>query len=147
MTNRKEKHIEDFLEVVNKKWNLNLNESEFLESVFILLFNGDIKKISTLINSYFAGEYSEVLDMIPRYVKEDWAECNGFMDKDECPRETYLSDFNNYELLEEIKDRGYTILETNYNDIVSNSMFKEWRNLFENLTMQERQNIIKNLKL
>lgn len=48
MTNRTNKQLEEFKELINREWQLDLNEMEFLDSVLNLLLSRETKKIEQI---------------------------------------------------------------------------------------------------
>jgi len=48
MTLRKEKQLEEFKELINRDWQRDLNEMDFLDSVLNLLLSRETKKIEQI---------------------------------------------------------------------------------------------------
>ena len=157
MINRKQIELDRFKEEIDRVWSLSLNEKEVLDS-FLELFlageNTEIKKVEHLLND----ETEELLELLNdreviNYVTENW---NFIASDDESGLEDALKDLS-YDFSEQlgledhieiVEDHGYQVLETkdSYKDIVSQSMAHQWMELFEEMTMQQRDLYINQIR-
>ena len=157
MENRKPKDVEDILEFVKAKWKLSLQEFDVLESVLDFFQAGDKKeigKIEHLVND----ETEKLLSLLSSYEIENYAteEFNLVSATDEGDLIEALNDLNYdfseklslEEHIEIVEDHGYQVLEVkdSYGDIVSQAMAHQWMELFENMTMQQRDLYINQIK-
>ena len=157
MESRKPKDTEDILEFVKSKWKLSIQEFDVLESVldiFLAGKNTEVKKVEHLLND----ETEELLSLLSSYEIENYA-CEQFdliSKKWEGDLVDALHDLN-YDFserlsledhIEIVEDNGYQVLETkdSYKDIVSQSMAQEWMELFEEMTMQQRDLYINQIR-
>ena len=157
MENRKYKDTEDILEFVKSKWKLTLQEFDVLESVLDIFQAGDkreIDKIEHLVND----ETEKLLNLLSSYEIQNYAveEFNLVSATDEGDLVDALQDLN-YDFSEKlsledhieiVEDHGYQVLETkdSYKDIVSQSMAHQWMELFEEMTMQQRDLYINQIR-
>ena len=157
MTNRKSKDTEDILEFVKSKWKLTIQEFDVLESVLDIFQVSDkreIDKIEHLVND----ETEELLNLLSSYEIQNYAveEFNLVSATDEGDLVDALQDLNYdfseklslEEHIEIVEDHGYQVLETkdSYKDIVSQSMAHQWMELFEEMTMQQRELYINQIR-
>ena len=157
MINRKQIELDRFKEEIDRVWSLSLNEKEVLDS-FLELFlageNTEIKKVEHLLND----ETEELLSLLSSYEIENYA-CEQFdliSKKWEGDLVDALHDLD-YDFSEKIsledhieivEDHGYQVLETkdSYKDIVAQAMAQEWMELFEEMTMQQRDLYINQIR-
>lgn len=157
MVNRKQIELGRFKEEIDRVWSLSLIEKEVLES-FLNLFlagkNTEIKKVEHLLND----ETEELLELLNdreviNYVTENW---DFISPEDESDLVDALKDLS-YDFSEQlgledhieiVEDHGYSVLEAKdcYKDIVSQAMAKEWLELFESMTMQQRELYINQIR-
>ena len=157
MTNRKPKDTEDILEFVKSKWKLTIQEFDVLESVLDIFQVSDkreIDKIEHLVND----ETEKLLNLLSSYEIENYAteEFNLVSATDEGDLVDALEElgynFSEKVSLEEhieiVEDHGYQVLETkdSYKDIVSQAMAHQWMELFEEMTMQQRELYINQIR-
>ena len=143
MTNRTNKQLEDFKELINRDWQLNLNEEEFLDSVFSLLLSRETKKAAEIINLFYSEEWESLLDMIPDYYISNYASFNlNMIEKGDCEVKS-LEDFDDDEIKEEYFDR-FDIVHSG--DIVTDMNLEEMSELFLSFSPQKQQDIINFLK-
>ena len=157
MTNRKPKDTEDILEFVKSKWKLTLQEFDVLESILDIFQASDkreIDKIEHLVND----ETEKLLNLLSSYEIENYAteEFNLVSATDEGDLVDALEElgynFSEKVSLEEhieiVEDHGYQVLETkdSYKDIVSQAMAHQWMELFEEMTMQQRDLYINQIR-
>lgn len=151
MENRKQKHVTDIIKhVEDNYWKLTLQEFDVLESVLGIFQASDkreIDKIEHLVND----ETERLLNLLSSYEIENYAteEFNLVSATDEADLVDALDnlnyDFSEKLSLEEhieiVEDHGYQVLEVKdtYRDIVSQAMAHQWMELFENMTMQQRE--------
>ncbi len=157
MVLRKQNEIDNFIEFIDKEWSLSVNEETVLESVFNLFLAGkinEIKKVEHLLND----ETEELLELLNDsevidYVTENW---DFIASDDESDLVDALKDLS-YDFSEQlgledhieiVEDHGYQVLETkdSYKDIVSQAMAHQWMELFENMTMQQRDLYINQIR-
>lgn len=157
MENRKPKDTENILEFVKSKWKLSLQEFDVLESVLDFFQAGDkreIDKIEHLVND----ETEKLLNLLSSYEIENYAteEFNLVSATDEGDLVDALNDLN-FDFSEKlslekhieiVEDHGYQVLEVkeSYRDIVSQAMAHQWMELFENMTMQQRDLYINQIR-
>ncbi len=154
MENRKQKDVEDIIEFIKRKWELSINEDDCLTSVldvFRAEENSRIREIEHLLND----EYQSLLDLLPeREIAEFAVEELYLIPKDsEDDLLDALDDLDynwsdKIELCEHkeiLEDHGYTVGENGFTpeNIVEESQFEEWKELFSKLSVQERDNILK----
>ena len=146
---RKEKHIKDFIYEIDRVWKISLTEKELLDSVFNLILQGDIEKMCNLTNLYCNEEYAEILDLVPDFDIQYYAERYlNLVEFEECNcEENTVDDFDNGELIAELSERGFTCLN-NYvsSDIIMDMNTVEMANLFLSLTPQKQFQAIELLK-
>ena len=157
MENRKPKDTEDILEFVKSKWKLTIQEFDVLESVLDIFQVSDkreIDKIEHLVND----ETERLLNLLSSYEIENYAteEFNLVSATDEGDLVDALEElgynFSEKVSLEEhieiVEDHGYQVLETkdSYKDIVSQAMAHQWMELFEEMTMQQRDLYINQIR-
>ena len=157
MENRKPKDTEDILEFVKSKWKLTIQEFDVLESVLDIFQAGkntEIKKVEHLLNDK-TEELLELLNdrEVIDYVTENW---DFIASDDESDLVDALQDLNYdfseklslEEHIEIVEDHGYQVLETkdSYKDIVSQAMAHQWMELFEEMTLQQRELYINQIR-
>ena len=157
MENRKPKDTEDILEFVKSKWKLTIQEFDVLESVLDIFQVSDkrkIDKIEHLVND----ETEKLLNLLSSYEIQNYAneEFNLVSATDEGDLVDALEElgynFSEKVSLEEhieiVEDHGYQVLETkdSYKDIVSQAMAHQWMELFEEMTMQQRELYINQIR-
>ena len=157
MEYRKTKDTEDILEFVKSKWKMSIQEFDVLESVLGIFQVGDkreIDKIEHLVND----ETERLLNLLSSYEIKNYAteEFNLVSATDEADLVDALDnlgyDFSEKLSLEEhieiVEDHGYQVLEVkdSYKDIVSQAMAHQWMELFENMTMQQRDLYINQIR-
>ena len=157
MTNRKPKDTEDILEFVKSKWKLSIQEFDVLESVLDIFQAGkntEVKKVEHLLND----ETEELLSLLSSYEIENYA-CEQFdliskkwegdlVDALEELGYNFSEKVSLEEHIEIVEDHGYQVLETkdSYKDIVSQAMAHQWMELFEEMTMQQRDLYINQIR-
>ena len=143
MTNRTNKKLEEFKDLIDRDWQLDLNEMEFLDSVLNLLLSRETKKAAEIINLFYSEEWESLLDMIPDYYISDYASFNlNMIEKGDCEVKS-LEDFDDDEIKEEYFDRFGTKEAL---DIVTEMHLKEMSELFLSFSPQKQQDIINFLK-
>ena len=151
MVNRREKQLQEFKELINRDWQLSLDEDEFLDSVLNLLLSRETKKAAEIVNFFYSEEWENLLELIPdrqiRYYAADNLEMIDEGDCD-CDEEKTLEDFDNEELIAEIYDRGYTTFyqHTSKSNIITDMNLSEMNELFLSLLPQKQLEIIKLLQ-
>ena len=150
MESRKQKDVEDILDFIKSKWKLSLVEEDVLDSV-LLSFSAqkieEIDKIKYLVND----EIRQLLHVLNDYEIIDYAQDYLNMidesDVEECDNCTDLEEYSDDELLDECDRRDLKLeVDTDYRDIVSQAMAQEWMELFENMTMQQRDLYINQIR-
>ena len=157
MENRKYKDTEDILEFVKSKWKLSIQEETVLEGILLNFFarnkeeidkldyliNDETELLLNLLSSYEIENYAcEQFDLISKKWEGDLVDALHDLDYD-FSEKISLEDH-----IEIVEDHGYQVLETkdSYKDIVSQAMAKEWLELFENMTMQQRDLYINQIR-
>ena len=143
MVNRREKQLQEFKELINRDWQLSLDEDEFLDSVLSLLLSRETKKAAEIVNFFYSEEWENLLDMIPDYYISNYASFNlNMIEKGDCEVKS-LEDFDDDEIKEEYFDR-FDIVHSG--DIVTDMNLEEMSELFLSFSPQKQQDIINFLK-
>ena len=143
MVNRKEKQLQEFKELINRDWQLSLDEDEFLDSVLSLLLSRETKKAAEIVNFFYSEEWENLLDMIPDYYISNYASFNlNMIEGGDCEVKS-LEDFDDDEIKEEYFDR-FDIVHSG--DIVTDMNLEEMSELFLSFSPQKQQDIINFLK-
>ena len=157
MENRKYKDTEDILEFVKSKWKLSIQEETVLEGILRnfyaqnkeeidkldYLINDETELLLNLLSSYEIENYAcEQFDLISKKWEGDLVDALHDLDYD-FSEKISLEDH-----IEIVEDHGYQVLETkdSYKDIVSQAMAHQWMELFEEMTMQQRDLYINKIK-
>lgn len=163
MVNRREKQLQEFKELINRDWQLSLDEEGFLDSVFSLLLSRETKKAAEIINLFYSEEWESLLDMIPDREIEDYAEEElGMINSDEGKT---LDDFSEREIVEHLKDeyfdfideveeeeminhlenKGYYVSDeraiSNDYDYVDSCLFEDIVSVFDSLSSAKKQEL------
>ena len=159
MENRTDNQVEDILDFIKCKWQLSIEEDDVLESILYLFSarkNNEIKQIEYLINDETEELFKTLNDReVIDYVTENW---KFVASDDESGLEDALDDLNfkwidkvtNTEMIKSLEDDGWTV-EYDYKypkhqaDIVTQSQLEEMTEKFLNLSVQERDNLIKSM--
>ena len=143
MVNRREKQLQEFKELINRDWQLSLDEDEFLDSVLNLLLSRETKKASEIVNFFYSEEWENLLELIPDYYISNYASFNlNMIEEGDCEVKS-LEDFDDDEIKEEYFDR-FDIVHSG--DIVTDMNLEEMSELFLSFSPQKQQNIINFLK-
>lgn len=143
MVNRREKQLQEFKELINRDWQLSLDEDEFLDSVLNLLLSHETDKLSSIVNFFYSEEWESLLDMIPDYYISNYASFNlNMIEEGDCEVKS-LEDFDDDEIKEEYFDR-FDIVHSG--DIVTDMNLEEMSELFLSFSPQKQQDIINFLK-
>ena len=157
MESRKPKDTEDILEFAKSEWKLTIQEFDVLESVLDIFQVSDkreIDKIEHLVND----KTEKLLNLLSSYEIQNYAveEFNLVSATDEGDLVDALQDLNYdfseklslEEHIEIVEDHGHQVLETkdSYKDIVSQAMAHQWMELFEQMTMQQRELYINQIR-
>ena len=143
MVNRTNKKLQEFKELINRDWQLSLDEDEFLDSVLNLLLSRETKKASEIVNFFYSEEWESLLDMIPDYYISNYASFNlNMIEEGDCEVKS-LEDFDDDEIKEEYSDR-FDIVHSG--DIVTDMNLEEMSELFLSFSPQKQQDIINFLK-
>ena len=157
MENRKYKDTEDILEFVKSKWKLSIQEETVLEGILRNFFaqnkeeidkldyliNDETELLLNLLSSYEIENYAcEQFDLISKKWEGDLVDALHDLDYD-FSEKISLEDH-----IEIVEDHGYQVLETkdSYKDIVSQAMAHQWMELFEEMTLQQRELYINKIK-
>lgn len=157
MENRKPKDTEDILEFVKSKWKLSLQEYDVLETVLDIfqtsdkreidkiehLVNDETEKLLSLLSSYEIENYAcEQFDLISKKWGGDLVDALYDLNYD------FSEKLSLEEHIEIVEDHGYQVLEVkdSYKDIVSQTMAHQWMELFEEMTMQQRDLYINQIR-
>lgn len=155
MENRTNKQVTDIIDHIKDVWQLSLNEEDLLDSVLILFSSQKtekLKQIEYLLNE----EDSDLLETLHQRDIEDYA-CRQFdmiSKNDKYDLVGALKDLNfdfseevtDTEMIEALEEDGwYVSLDNGYtnSNIVEESQFSEWTELFTKLSVQERDSILK----
>ena len=152
---RNNKQVTDIIDHIKDIWQLSLNEEDLLDSILILFSaqkTEKLKQVEYLLNE----EDSYLLETLHQRDIEDYA-CRQFdmiSKNDKYDLVGALKDLN-FDFLEEVtdtemiealeEDGWYISLDNGYtnNNIVEEGQFEEWTELFIKLSVQERENILK----
>ena len=157
MENRKPKDTEDILEFVKSKWKLTIQEFDVLERVLDIFQVSDKREIDK-IEHLVIDETEKLLNLLSSYEIQNYAveEFNLVSATDEGDLVDALQDLNYdfseklslEEHIEIVEDHGYQVLETkdSYKDIVSQAMAHQWMELFEEMTLQQRELYINKIR-
>ena len=157
MESRKYKDTEDILEFVKSKWKLSIQEETVLEGILLNFFaqnkeeidkldyliNDETELLLNLLSSYEIENYAcEQFDLISKKWEGDLVDALHDLDYD-FSEKISLEDH-----IEIVEDHGYQVLETkdSYKDIVSQAMAHQWMELFEEMTMQQRDLYINQIR-
>ena len=157
MENRKYKDTEDILEFVKSKWKLSIQEETVLEGILRNFFaqnkeeidkldyliNDETELLLNLLSSYKIENYAcEQFDLISKKWEGDLVDALHDLDYD-FSEKISLEDH-----IEIVEDHGYQVLEVknSYKDIVSQAMAHQWMELFEEMTMQQRELYINQIR-
>lgn len=158
MINRKQIELDRFKEEIDRVWKLSIVEQDVLCS-FLNLFlagkNTEIKKVEHLLND----ETEELLKLLNDREVLDYAiDLGGFIASDDESGLVDALDDLKYDFSEKldldehieiVEDHGYNVTELRVKhqaDIVTQSDLEEMTELFLNLSLQKRSEIINNLK-
>lgn len=152
---RNNKQVTGIIDHIKDIWQLSLNEEHLLDSVLILFSaqkTEKLKQIEYLLNE----EDLDLLETLHQRDIEDYA-CRQFdmiSKNDRYDLVGALKDLN-FDFLEEVtdtemiealeEDGWYVSLDNGYtnSNIVEESQFSEWTELFNKLSVQERDDILK----
>lgn len=144
MVNRREKQLQEFKELINRDWQLSLDEDEFLDSVLNLLLSRETKKAAEIVNFFYAEQWEDLLELIPENPIKNYAEFHYDMIDEDDIIEKKLCEFDDEELLEECDERGLSKIESV--DIVTEMNLSEMTDLFLSFSPQKQNDVIKLLK-
>lgn len=150
MENRKNTELEHIIKYVKDYWQLSVNEDDTLESFLTVLLDRDeerLKQVSYLLNDEIDSLLGKLND---REVIEYCSEELGMVSNDDEDNLIGALDDLNYnwidkvdeeEMISALEDCGYTIDSDNYlpQNIVEESQFSDWTELFNQLTIQQRE--------
>ena len=157
MENRKYKDVKDILDFIKSKWKLSIQEETVLDSILNVfsaqnkkeiekieyLINDETESLLNLLSSYEIENYAcEQFDLISKKWEGDLVDALHDLDYD-FSEKISLEDH-----IEIVEDHGYQVLETkdSYKDIVSQAMAHQWMELFEEMTMQQRDLYINQIR-
>jgi len=129
---------EDIRETITKAWNLSITEKDALDSFIEVLKAGDLGKLK-LVTSVLKEDWDYVLDRIPDSEIESYAEHDLDMETSKT-----IDDFEDSELLEEVRNRGLDTEETT--NLKDDTDREELLELFFSKPWVERDKILKQLK-
>ena len=145
MVNRKEKQLQEFKELINRDWQLSIDEDEILENILEIFRTRDLKKQEQLSYIPF-DDVKELLETLDDYAIKSFAETylNMIEERDcDCDEEKTLEDFDDNEIKEEYFDRFDVAGSL---DIISDMHLEEMTELFLSFSPQKQQYIINLLK-
>ena len=143
MVNRKEKQLQEFKELINRDWQLSLDEMEFLDSVLNLLLSRETKKAAEIVNFFYAEQWEDLLELIPENPIKNYAEFHYDMIDEgdcDCDEEKTLEDFDDWDIKEEYSERFGTKEAL---DIITEMNLSEMTDLFLSFSPQKQDDIIK----
>ena len=146
MTNRKPKQLQEFKELINRDWQLSLDEDEFLDSVLNLLLSRETKKAAEIVNFFYSEEWDSLLELIPENPIKNYAEFHYDMIDEgdcDCDEEKTLEDFDDWDIKEEYSERFGTKEAL---DIITEMNLSEMTDLFLSLSPQKQIETINLLK-
>lgn len=142
MTNRKDKQLQAFKELINKEWQLSIDEDEILENILEIFRTRDLKKQEQLSYIPF-DDVKELLETLDDYDIKSFAETYlNMIEERDCEEKT-LEDFDDNEIKEEYFDRFDVAGSL---DIISDMHLEEMTILFLSFSPQKQQDIINLLK-
>ena len=151
---RNNKQVTDIIDHIKDVWQLSLNEEYLLDSVLILFSAQKTEKLKQ-VEYLLDDEINSLLGKLnDREVIEYCSEELGMVSSDDEDNLIGVLDDLNYnwidkvdeeEMISALEDCGYTIDSDNYipQNIVEESQFSEWTELFNSLSVQEIENILK----
>ena len=146
MTNRKPKQLQEFKELINRDWQLSLDEDEFLDSVLNLLLSRETRKAAEIVNFFYAEQWEDLLELIPENPIKNYAEFHYDMIDEgdcDCDEEKTLEDFDDWDIKEEYSERFGTKEAL---DIITEMNLSEMTDLFLSLSPQKQIETINLLK-
>ena len=146
MVNRREKQLQEFKELINRDWQLSLDEDEFLDSVLNLLLSRETKKAAEIVNFFYAEQWEDLLELIPENPIKNYAEFHyDMIDEGDCNRdeEKTLEDFDDWDIKEEYSERFGTKEAL---DIITEMNLSEMTDLFLSFSPQKQIETINLLK-
>ena len=146
MVNRKEKQLQEFKELINRDWQLSLDEDEFLDSVLNLLLSRETKKAAEIVNFFYAEQWEDLLELIPENPIKNYAEFHYDMIDEgdcDCDEEKTLEDFDDWDIKEEYSERFGTKEAL---DIITEMNLSEMTDLFLSFSPQKQLEIVKLLQ-
>ena len=146
MVNRKEKQLQEFKELINRDWQLSLDEDEFLDSVLNLLLSRETKKAAEIVNFFYAEQWEYLLELIPENPIKNYAEFHyDMIDEGDCncDEEKTLEDFDDWDIKEEYSERFGTKEAL---DIITEMNLSEMTDLFLSFSPQKQLEIVKLLQ-
>jgi len=146
MVNRREKQLQEFKELINRDWQLSLDEDEFLDSVLNLLLSRETRKAAEIVNFFYAEQWEDLLELIPENPIKNYAEFHYDMIDEgdcDCDEEKTLEDFDDWDIKEEYSERFGTKEAL---DIITEMHLKEMTDLFLSFSPQKQIETINLLK-
>jgi hypothetical protein len=146
MENRTDNQVEDILDFILDKFDLSVTEEELVESFLEILRKRDIKKQEQL--TYLLDDETEcLLQTIKEKDIKDFAEKYlDMVDEDDIEDCKKLKDYNDDDLLDEVESRDLNWQDYDSDmDIVTQSQLEEMTEKFLNLSIKERDNLIKSM--
>lgn len=146
MTQRTNKHIETFIEDIDRVWNLSLVENELLETIFNLILAGKTKEIADVLNFYSSEEWENLLKEIPKEEVEYYAQrfLNLLSDDDieDCEKCKSLEDYNDDDIMDEFYGRELERFGNFREDIVTQMQIKELVSNFLSTDFETRSKML-----
>lgn len=152
---RTENHTLEILDFIKSKWQLSVNEEDLLNSVLILFSAQKTEKLKQI--EYILNEEDlDLLETLHQRDIENYA-CKQFDMVSKTDRYDlvgalkdlnfdFLEEVTDTEMIEALEEDGwYVSLDNGYtnSNIVEEIQFSEWTELFNQLTIQQRENILK----
>lgn len=151
---RNNKQVTDIIDHIKDVWQLSIQEEDVLDSLLILfsaqkteklkqveyLLEDEINSLLGRLNDREIIEYcSEELGMVSSDDEDDLVEALDDLNYN------WIDKVDEDEMINYLEENGYAIDIDNYlpQNIVEESQFSEWTGLFNKLSVQERENILK----
>lgn len=155
---RTENHTLEILDFIKSKWQLSVNEEDLLDSLLVLFSaqkTEKLKQVEYLLNE----EDSDLLETLHQRDIEEYA-CwqfdmiskNDIYDLVGALKDLnfdFLEEVTDTEMIEALEEDGwYVSLDNGYtnSNIVEESQFSEWTELFNQLTIQQRELYINQIR-
>lgn len=152
---RNNRQVADIIDHIKDVWQLSIQEEDVLDSLLVLfsaqkiqkikeieyLVNDEIDSLLGTLNDKEVIEYcSEELDMISSDDEDDLVKALNNL------KYNWIDQVDEDEMINYLEKNGYMVDELIYQNIVEESQFSEWNELFNQLTMQQRDLYINQIR-